>query len=265
MIKPRILLTNDDGVTSEGLWATYEALSTLADVTVCAPSTQQSAAGRSMTIFEPLRVNEVYHEGILAYSVRGKPTDALLTGLYALNLQPDLVVSGINIGENVSFEAITTSGTVGAALEAANQGIPSVAFSLMVDDQKEKFADCHRFGDRFETSKKVIIFVISQILKNGFPDNCHVVNVNIPAEFTGDYKITHLAEHLFNTSIEKRIDPRGKPYYWISGPLVTDAEEGTDVNAIHHGNVSITPLTLDCTSYAGMASIKKLFCDKLDE
>jgi hypothetical protein len=136
---PRILLTNDDGVNSEGLWAAYDALAPIADVLVCAPATQQSAVGRSVSIFEPLRVNEIIHNDVQAYSVGGKPTDSVIIGLFALNLKPDLVVSGINIGENVSAEAVTTSGTVGAALEAANQGIPAVAFSLQVEDQAEKF------------------------------------------------------------------------------------------------------------------------------
>ena len=118
-MKPAILLTNDDGVNSLGIWAAYEALAPIADVTVVAPATQQSAVGRSISIFEPIRANRIKINGIPAWAVAGKPTDAVIIGLYALKLAPTLVVSGINIGENLSFESIMTSGTMGAALEAA--------------------------------------------------------------------------------------------------------------------------------------------------
>ena len=105
-MKPSILLTNDDGVSSVGLWAAYEALAPIADVTVVAPATQQSAVGRSISIFEPLRASRIVMNGIPAWSVAGKPTDAVIIGLYALRLNPTLIVSGINIGENLSFESI---------------------------------------------------------------------------------------------------------------------------------------------------------------
>ena len=257
--RPCILLTNDDGVNSEGLWAAYDALHEWADVVVCAPATQQSAVGRSLSIFEPLRVNTVNRGDITAYAVGGKPTYSVILALFALGVKPDLVVSGINIGENLSYEAITTSGTVGAALEAANHGYPAVAFSLQIEDQKEKFDDARNLIDRFSESKGVVRDVITRIFEKGFPSFTHVMNVNVPSDITGGYEITHLAEHLFITGVEKRLDPRGKPYYWINGPLVTDAPEGTDVHAIHKGNISITPITLDCTAYAGTDDLKKLF------
>lgn len=255
----RILLTNDDGINSEGLWAAYEALTPIAEVIICAPATQQSAVGRSVSIFEPLRVNETFYNGIKAYAIGGKPTDSVIIGLFALDLKPDMVVSGINIGENVSAEAITTSGTVGAALEAANQGIPAIAFSLQVEDQAEKFENPKMPQDRFDGSKKVVTDVISRIITNGFPLNTDVLNVNIPSIIRGGYEITRLGERLFMTGVEKRLDPRGKPYYWINGPLITDAPEGTDVHAIHKGNISVTPITLDCTAYDVCKGLINLF------
>ncbi|HJJ87616.1 MAG TPA: 5'/3'-nucleotidase SurE, partial [Methanocorpusculum sp.] len=138
MSKPVILLTNDDGVNSVGLWAAFEALSEFAEVVISAPAVQQSAVGRSISIFEPLRMNEVLINGHTAHIVEGRPTDSLLLGLYALDIRPDMVVSGINLGENISCESITTSGTVGAAMEAANQGVPSVAFSLQMTNHGDK-------------------------------------------------------------------------------------------------------------------------------
>jgi 5'-nucleotidase len=258
-MKPKIMLTNDDGITSAGLWAAYEALEPIADVTVVAPATQQSAVGRSISIFEPIRATRVAMNGVPAYSVGGKPTDAVIIGLFALRLNPDLVVSGINIGENLSYESIMTSGTVGAALEASNQGVPSLAFSLQVEDQGDKFDDPSGVTDRFSDAKRVVREICEKILANGFPENAHVINVNIPMPVRGGYEITRLAEKLFYTGVEERFDPRGRPYYWIDGPLHEDAEEGTDVHAVQKGNVSITPITLDCTAFLAKDDLRGIF------
>jgi 5'-nucleotidase len=256
---PKILLTNDDGVYSNGLWAAYEALSEIAEVTIVAPATQQSAVGRSISIFEPIRATKIVLNGVTAYSVGGKPTDAVIIGLFALDIRPDLVVSGINIGENLSYESIMTSGTVGAAMEASNQGTPSVAFSLQVWDQGDKFDDPRHCGSSFDDAKKVVRDVCEKILTRGYPGNADVINVNIPSHLRGGYEVTHLARKLFHTGVERRLDPRGRPYFWINGPLVEDAEEGTDVHAIRKGNVSITPITLDCTAKTANDDLRRLF------
>jgi 5'-nucleotidase len=258
-MRPSILLTNDDGVSSIGLWAAYEALTPIADVTVVAPATQQSAVGRSISIFEPLRTNQVSINGELAWSVAGKPTDAVIIGLYALKLNPTLVVSGINIGENLSFESIMTSGTVGAALEASNQGTKGIAFSLQVEDQGDKFDDPRTHGQSFNEAKKIVRDVVSRVLAKGFSPCADVINVNIPSVVKGGYEVTRLARKLFHTGVEKRLDPRGRPYFWINGPLIEDAEEGTDVHAIRKGNISITPITLDCTAHEAHEEMKKVF------
>ncbi len=260
-MKPSILLTNDDGVSSVGLWAAYEALAPIADITVVAPATQQSAVGRSISIFEPLRATKIMMNDIPAWSVAGKPTDAVIIGLYALNLNPALVVSGINIGENLSYESIMTSGTVGAALEASNQGTKSIAFSLQVEDQGDKFDDPRYHGQNFATAKSIVRDVVSRILAHGFCTHADVINVNIPSIVKGGYEVTRLARKLFSTGVEKRFDPRGRPYFWINGPLLEDAEDGTDVHAIRRGNISVTPITLDCTAYAADEESRKIFLE----
>jgi 5'-nucleotidase len=259
-MKPSVLLTNDDGVSSIGLWAAYEAISPIADVTVVAPATQQSAVGRSISIFEPLRANKIVVNGLPAWSVAGKPTDAVIIALYALNLNPTLVVSGINIGENLSYESIMTSGTVGAALEASNQRTKGIAFSLQVEDQGDKFDDPATNAQSFNEAKKIVRDVVSRVLEKGFCPNADVINVNIPSRVRGGYEVTRLARKLFHTGVEKRFDPRGRPYYWINGPLIDDAEEGTDVHAIRKGNISVTPITLDCTAHAADAEARDIFC-----
>jgi 5'-nucleotidase len=256
---PRILLTNDDGINSAGLWAAYEALAPIAAVTVVAPATQQSAVGRSISIFEPIRAHEVEQNGVKAFAVGGKPTDAVIIGLYALGLRPAMVVSGINIGENLSFESIMTSGTVGAALEAANQGTPAIAFSLQVEDQGDKFDDPRNHGQSFDAARRVVREVCAAFLDRPFPAGAHVINVNIPSRLTGGYEVTRLAEKLFETGVERRLDPRGRPYFWINGPLIADAGEGTDVHAVRKGNVSLTPLTLDCTAPRAKDELARIF------
>jgi 5'-nucleotidase len=258
-MKPSILLTNDDGVSSVGLWAAYEAVSPIADVTIVAPATQQSAVGRSISIFEPLRATRIVMNGIPAWSVAGKPTDAVIIGLYALRLNPTLIVSGINIGENLSFESIMTSGTAGAALEGSNQGTKGIAFSLQVEDQGDKFDDPRFHGQNFDGAKRIVRDVVSRVLEQGFCPHADVINVNIPSVVKGGYEVTRLARKLFHTGVEKRFDPRGRPYFWINGPLIEDAEEGTDVHAIRKGNVSITPITLDCTAYEADEEARTLF------
>ncbi|MFY9799673.1 MAG: 5'/3'-nucleotidase SurE [Methanoregula sp.] len=258
-MKPSILLTNDDGVSSVGLWAAYEALAPIADVTVVAPASQQSAVGRSISIFEPLRANQIIMNEIPAWSVAGKPTDAVIIGLYALRLNPVLIVSGINIGENLSFESIMTSGTVGAALEGSNQGTKGIAFSLQVEDQGDKFDDPRHHGQNFDDAKRVVRDIVSRILEREFCPHADVINVNIPSVVKGGYEITRLARKLFETGVEKRFDPRGRPYFWINGPILEDAEEGTDVHAIRKGNISITPITLDCTAYAAEKEAQEIF------
>jgi 5'-nucleotidase len=261
-MKPRILLTNDDGIYSAGLWAAYEALSGIADVTIVAPATQQSAVGRSISIFEPIRVHEVDLQGVKGVAVGGKPTDAVIIGLYALRLEPALVVSGINIGENLSFESIMTSGTVGAALEASNQGTKGIAFSLQVEDQGEKFDDPRRYGKGFARAKEIVAEITGTVLRRGFPEDADVINVNIPSRIRGGYEVTRLSRKLFQTGVEKRLDPRGRPYFWINGPLVEDAEEGTDVHAVRKGNISVTPITLDCTAHGAAGTMKMLLPDR---
>jgi 5'-nucleotidase len=260
-MRPRVLLTNDDGVNSVGLWAAYDALAPIADVTVVAPATQQSAVGRSISIFEPLRIDEVVHNGVRAYAVAGKPTDAVIIGLYALRLGPDLIVSGINIGENLSFESIMTSGTVGAALEGANQGVPGIAVSLQVEDQADKFGDPRRRDQSFALAAGVTRDCCERVFARGFPAGADVINVNVPSRPAGGYACTRLATKLFVTGVERRLDPRGRPYYWIDGPLVDDAEPGTDVHAIREGLVSVTPLTLDCTAPSASQALADLLAD----
>ncbi|MFP3909339.1 MAG: 5'/3'-nucleotidase SurE [Archaeoglobaceae archaeon] len=252
-----ILLTNDDGVYSAGLRASYEALKDLGDVYVVSPAVQKSAVGRSISIMEPIRVSEVSIDGMEAYAVDGTPTDSVIIGIHEIIKRvPDVVVCGINIGENISSESVTTSGTVGAALEAATQDAPSIAVSLQVPDI-EKFESFSQKFD-FTLAKKVLAAVVKKV-NRGMPRGVDVLNVNIPLDFSGGLEVTYLARRLYRTRIEERLDPRGRKYYWIDGVEIEDEKEGTDLQALRKGKVSITPITLDSTARVDLEDLKRWF------
>lgn len=248
----RILVTNDDGIYASGLRAAARSVEGLGEVTVAAPSGQKSGVGRSVSVFEPLRFASVNLDGQRAYSVMGTPTDSVVMGIFAImKCLPDLAVSGINVGENISTDTVTTSGTIGAALEAASYGVPAIAASIQVVDQGDKFDTHHGTKYSFDIAIKLVRRLASRVLEHGLPEGVDVLNLNVPDGATEDTDIviTRLARKIFKTSVQERFDPRGRPYYWIDGELIYSDAEGTDVQAIYQEKkISITPLTLDSTS-----------------
>jgi 5'-nucleotidase len=257
----RILITNDDGVNSSGLLAAYEAAKNLGDVTIVAPATQQSAVGRSMTLFEPLRIAKTKVNSALAYSVNGTPTDSVIIGMFVvMKEKPDLVISGFNIGENLTTEAATTSGTIGAALEAAGQGVPAIAASIGVMDEGDKFMDTDVKRD-YSVAIDVVRRLAACALKGELPKGIDVLNVNVPSNAKPDTEIviTRLARKMYNTRVHHRQDPRGRSYYWIDGTVVDDAAEGTDLHTVMKENkISITPLTSDMTASPDIKGLKEI-------
>lgn len=260
-MKHRILITNDDGVGSSGLLAAYEAVRGLGEATIVAPATQQSAVGRSMTLFNPLRLSRHRIGETTAYSVSGTPTDAVIIGMFvAMREKPDLVVSGFNVGENLSAEAATTSGTIGAALEAAGQGVPAIAVSIRVEDEGDKFVDMNHARD-YSTAIAIVRRLARHVLEGRMPAGVDVLNVNIPAHAGPETPVvvTRLARKMYDTRVHRRKDPRGRSYYWIDGTMVGDAEDGTDLHAImKQGAISVTPLTMDMTAPASIGGLEKL-------
>jgi len=246
-----ILITNDDGVNSSGIWAVKKAVEDLAQIKVVAPATQQSGIGHALTLFEPIRVSSVtLSDGDPAWSVSGTPTDAVILGIYQLTEEkPELVISGINIGENLGKSELTTSGTIGAAMEAAVNGIPALSVSLQVTRGDIKFHDGHVDVD-FAYAQRVVRRVTKQILKKGLPDGVDFLNLNIPSHPQNDQiKITNLGERMYRVHITERLDPRGRSYYWIDGDPVETDEKGTDVHSLKIENMAtLTPVSLDCTA-----------------
>ncbi|ABR54283.1 stationary-phase survival protein SurE [Methanococcus vannielii SB] len=245
-----ILLVNDDGIYSNGLLALKNVLSSEfdANVTVVAPTNQQSGIGRAISFFEPLRITKTkLSDCSEGYAVSGTPSDCVVLGIYqVLKKVPDFVISGINIGENLGTE-ITTSGTLGAAFEGSHHGAKAFACSLQVTADHLKFKE----GEspiEFLNAANVFKKVFEKFLDSEFP--CDVLNVNIPEDATLNtpVEITKLAKKMYTTHVEERIDPRSRSYYWIDGYPIMEEEDGTDVYAIRRKkHVSLTPLTLDTT------------------
>lgn len=247
----RILITNDDGVNSSGIMAAKKAVEDLGKIDVVAPATQQSGIGHALTLFEPIRVtSNNLIDGTEAYSVSGTPTDAVIIGIYELtDEKPDLLISGINIGENLGMSELTTSGTIGAAMEAAVHGVNALSVSLQVNRGDIKFHDGYVDVD-FSHAQKMTRKVSNMIIQKGLPDGVDFLNLNVPSNpKNDDLKLTVLGRRMYQIHIEKRLDPRGRPYYWIDGDSIEDDKWGTDVHVLKRENcATITPISMDSTS-----------------
>jgi len=247
----RILITNDDGVNSSGIIAAKKAVENLGTIDIVAPATQQSGIGHALTLFEPIRVTSTnLVDGTEAYSVSGTPTDAVLVGIFEIAVnKPDLIISGINVGENLGMSELTTSGTIGAAMEAAAHGIPAIAVSLQVTRGDIKFHDGHVDVD-FTHAQKITERVAKIISEKGLPEGVDFVNLNIPSSPESDsIKLTSLGKRMYRVHIQKRLDPRGRPYYWIDGDPVENDDPGTDVHVLRKENcATLTPISLNSTS-----------------
>lgn len=249
--KPHILVTNDDGIDSNGLYHLVNELQKFANVSVVAPEKQQSAVGHMLTISKPLRATKFYRNGsVFGYAVNGSPTDCVKLAISAiLTKKPDLIISGINFGQNTSVN-ILYSGTVAAATEGCLAGIPSVAISLATYHIEY---DC-KFPA--ELSSKIIqkLFFESKI-------QFKLLNINIPALPPNELKgirFTHCGNSYWNDRYERRIDPFGREYYWFAGEYIPSNDEGSDDWAINNGFVSITPINFTFTDFDLLEKLKEV-------
>jgi 5'-nucleotidase len=237
-----ILVTNDDGVDAPGLLALSQALREIADITVFAPSHNWSASGHVKTMHKPLRVGEArLADGAAALTTSGAPSDCVaLAFMGIVERSIDMVVSGINQGPNLGHD-VTYSGTVTAAMEGAIAGVPAIAVSLG-SYQKADFSFAARVAAR----------IAARVAENGFPAQT-LLNVNVPAapeEEIAGVMITRMGLRIYYDELIRRIDPKGRPYYWIGGDEPGGVlEKGTDLWALANNYVSITPLQLDLTHY----------------
>ena len=248
-----ILVTNDDGVTAPGLLALAKEMEVLGKVSILAPDRNWSASGHVKTMHRPLRVKEIQlSDGIQALATDGAPSDCVaLAVLGILTEKIDLVVSGINPNANLGYD-VTYSGTVTAAMEATIWGLPGIAVSL---DSPEN----HLGELDYEMAARVARQVAEKVNRRGLPKGT-LLNVNVPymplTELAG-FKITRQGLRVYRDELDKRLDPRNRPYYWIGGQSPTGVpEDGTDFGALKQGFVSITPLHLDMTAFDMVDSLE---------
>ena len=240
----RILLTNDDGFYSEGLRQLELALREIADVFVVAPASEMSGASHSLTLSRPLRIRQIDERH---FTVDGTPTDCVtiaLNQIFPGEQRPDICASGINYGPNLGDD-VSYSGTVAGALESTILGVPGLAFSL-VATEKFDFTDAARIAAQ----------LVKKSLDEGLPDGT-LLNVNIPQGAIRGVKLTNQGLKHARPVIVKQIDPRGKPYYWISEERIGfHAGDNTDFEAVEAGFVSVTPLRSDMTNTRAFAQMQ---------
>jgi 5'-nucleotidase len=244
----KILVSNDDGIYSEGLWALAKGLERIAEVWVVAPDREQSAVAHALSMGRRLRQKKVKDLGPRFFAVNGTPTDCILLGAKKiLPRHPDLIVSGINKGENLGDD-ISYSGTVSAAIEGTILGIPSFAISLVA-----------RRDFDFTHATAFAIRLASNILRLGLPRNTFL-NVNVPCRKKKPhaYKITRMGKRVYGESVQEKIDRSGRKYYMIGGndPGYTETKN-SDFQAIAKNYISITPLHLDWTNYASFKTLAR--------
>lgn len=245
MSRPAILVTNDDGIFSEGIERLALALSEVGEVFTVAPDQERSAAGHSLTLHHPLRAKLV---GENRWSVDGTPTDCVNWGALHLmkDRRPRLLFSGINLGLNLGDD-VTYSGTVSAAFEGTLIGVPSVAISQEIET-----------GFTFDAAASFAQRLARQLLERPLPAGT-LINVNVPAGEPRGTRVTRLGKRKYGDAVVEKIDPRGRPYYWIgSTPPTGDLEEGTDLSAVAEKHISMTPLHLDLTDYRSIEVVEQI-------
>ena len=241
----RILVTNDDGIFSQGIKLLASALSELAEVWVVAPDREQSAMGHALTLSRPLRMQRMEERW---FAVDGTPTDCVNLGVLYLmkDRPPDLVFSGINFGLNMGDD-VTYSGTVSATFEGTLLGVPSVAFSQEVAE-----------GFSFEPAALFARRMAETLLRQEQLPRDLLLNVNLPAGEIRGVSFTKLGRRVYKQSVIEKLDPRGRKYYWIAGTPQWQSGSGTDYEAVSNGRISVTPLHLDLTYYPGLESFGHL-------
>lgn len=250
---PTILVTNDDGISSKGIHSLIEVAASFGDVLVIAPDKPQSGMGHAITINQILRLDTSrlfpQHE---AYTCSGTPVDCVKLGIYeVLHRKPDLILSGINHGENSSTNVLY-SGTMSAAIEGAMENVPSIGFSLADYDADADFSEAQQVAER----------ILHHVLKIKLPE--HVcLNVNVPKKTSiplKGIKICHQAHAFWEDRFDKRQDQFGRNYYWMSGDfLPKNPLPGSDLEALSQGYASLVPTHFDLTAYSTMDFFKTMF------
>ncbi len=240
----KILLTNDDGIHSDGLLKLEETLREIGDVYTVAPASEMSGASHSLTLARPLRIRHIDDRH---WTIDGTPTDCVTLALNKIligELRPDICVSGINYGGNLGDDA-SYSGTVAGALEATILGVPGLAFSLVARERFD-FMEAARFA----------AYIVRKVLAEGLPEGT-LLNINVPPGGVRGVRVTRQGLKNARPVISEHIDPRGKPYFWIGEEILSwKSDEGTDYKAVEDGFVSVTPMRSDMTNTSALAALE---------
>jgi 5'-nucleotidase len=245
-----ILVTNDDGVHSEGIKELAAALAHLGKVTIVAPMQEASAIGHALTLRRPLRIETI---GTDTFGIDGTPTDCVNLAIsHVIKQKPDLIVSGINKGWNLGDD-VTYSGTVSGALEGALLGIPAIAVSTQNFHRRNEF--------EFGPAARAAATVAELVLERGMPKFIFL-NINVPFGPNKGFRVTVQAKRNHVTVVDERIDPRKRPYYWIEeGENEWEPHDRSDYQAVRDGYISITPLQPDMTAHEALNYLEELPLD----
>lgn len=252
-----VLITNDDGIRAPGLAALVKARPAHAEVWVMAPDRERSATGQAITLHKPLRVDKVPLEpGVTAFQVNGTPSDCVKVATELMERRPDIVLSGINRGSNLGTD-VFYSGTVSGAREAAMYDIPAIALSL--DDYDAEVPQ------HYAAAAQVGWALAGRMLQGGLPPGT-MLNVNVPKgpEILG-WRATRLGMRRYRQVLHRRMDPRGREYYWMAGEIedVDGDDASVDTAAVRQGFVSVTPISFDLTHYAALDLLREWRMDML--
>lgn len=251
----RILLTNDDGITSRGLYAAKRALEQVGDVAVIAPDSNRSAVGRGITIHRSLTVTEVrLRDGSVGFATDGTPVDCVrFADLGLVGERPDLIVSGINYGVNLGDD-VSYSGTVAAAFEGIILGIPAIAISQQSLEPELDFRRKEAFD--FTPAARFLPVLIGELIERGLPDRT-ILNVNVPGPPVAGVSVARLGRRIYRDRLELQADDEGRRRYHIYGddPSYHD-EPDTDFRALAEGRIAVTPIHLDLTEESAMVALR---------
>ncbi len=240
----RILLTNDDGIHSEGIIKLEESLREVGDVYTVAPASEMSGASHSLTLARPLRIRQIDDRH---WTIDGTPTDCVTLALNKIltnDLRPHICVSGINHGGNLGDDA-SYSGTIAGALEATILGVPGLAFSLVARERFD-FTEAARFA----------VIAVRKVIAEGLPEGT-LLNINIPSDEIKGVRVTRQGIKSARPIITEHTDPRGKAYYWIGEEVYgSEREDGTDYHAVEQGFISVTPMRSDMTNHRALAELQ---------
>lgn len=249
----RFLVTNDDGIYAEGLRVLVEALAELGEVWIVAPNQERSGVSHGITVNRPLRIEKfsLFPGAAEAYVMDGTPADCVKLAIESMNVEVDYVVAGINNGANLGID-VFYSGTVAAAFEGAIQQIPSIAVSLCKITPSDQFF--------YQTAAQSLHKLLANAEWAAAAGLLNINVPNVPPEQIRGFKATKLGVNRYKNEFEKRLDPRGKPYYWMKGVhFQVDYTEGDDFSAVEQHFISVTPLSTDLTDYQKLQTLQSLF------